>query len=60
MMALTPIRSTKSALNSRSQEIENQVFLLESMGPANQKFVILSLVIANNKYVKTLFHFSWS
>ena len=55
MAALTPIRSTRSALNSRSQEIENQVFLLESMGPANQNFVILSLVIAKDKYVKTLF-----
>ena len=54
MAALTPVRSIKSALNSRSQEIENQVFLLESMGPSNQKFVILSLVIGNNKYVKTL------
>ena len=54
MAALTPIRSIKSALNSRSQENENQVFLLESMGLANQNFVILSLVIANNKYVKTL------
>ena len=44
----------KSALNSRSQETENQVFLLKSMGPANQNFVILSLVIANKKYAKTL------
>ena len=44
----------KSALNSRSQETENQVFLLKSMGPANKNFVILSLVITNNKYVKTL------
>ena len=44
----------KSALSSRSQETENQVFLLNSVGPANQHFVILSLVIANNKYVKPL------
>ena len=44
----------KSALNSRSQETENQVFVLKSMGPGNQNFVILSLVITNNKYVKTL------
>ena len=44
----------KSALNSRSQETENQVFLLKSMGLTNQNFVILSLVIANKKYVKTL------
>ena len=44
----------KSALNSRSQETENQVFLLKSMGPGNQNFVILSLVITNNKYVKAL------
>ena len=56
--ALTSIRSVKSSLNSRFQEIENQVFLSESMGPTNQNFVILSLVIANNKYVKTLFYFS--
>ena len=45
---------TKSALSSRSQKTENQVFLLKSMGPGNQNFVILSLVITNNKYVKTL------
>ena len=44
----------KSALNSRSQGTENQAFLLNSVGPANQNFVILSLVIANNKYVKPL------
>ena len=44
----------KSALNSRSQETENQVFLLKTMGPANKNFVILSRVITNNKYVKTL------
>ena len=44
----------KSALSSRSQGTENQVFLLNSMGPANQNFVTLSLVIANNKYVKPL------
>ena len=51
----------KSALNSRSQETENQVFLLKSLGPTNQNFVTQSLVIANNKYVKTLsFYFSWS
>ena len=43
----------RSALNSRSQETENQVFLLKSMGPTNQNFVILSLVITNNKYEKT-------
>ena len=55
MAALTPIRSTESALSSRSQETENQVFLLESMGPAKKNFVILSLVIANNKYVKLCF-----
>ena len=60
MAALAPIRSIKSALNSRYQETENQVFLLESVGPANQNFVILSLVIANNKFVKTLFYLSWS
>ena len=40
--------------DSRSQKTENQVFLLKSMGPAIQNFVIMSLVIANNKYVKTL------
>ena len=44
----------KIALNSRSEETENQVFLLKSMGPGNQNFVILFLVITNNKYVKTL------
>ena len=44
----------KSALSSRSQGTENQVFLLHSVGPANQNFVILSLVIVNNKYVKPL------
>ena len=44
----------KSALNSRSQETENQVFLLKSTGPENQNFVILSLVIICDKYVKTL------
>ena len=44
----------KSALSSRSQETKNQVFLSKSMGPANRNFVVLSLVIANNKYVKTL------
>ena len=38
----------KSVMNSRSQETENQVFLLKSMGPTNQNFVILSLVIANH------------
>ena len=41
----------KSALNSRSQETENQVFLLKSMGPANQNFVILSLIIANKNFL---------
>ena len=44
----------KSALNSRPQETENQVFLSKSMGLVNQNFVILSLVITKNKYVKTL------
>ena len=44
----------KSAVNSRSQETENQVFLLKSMGLTNQNFVILSLVTANNKYAETL------
>ena len=44
----------KRALNSRSQKIENQVLLMKSMGPTNQNFVILSLVIANKKYAKTL------
>ena len=48
----------ESALNSRSQETENQGFLLKikfvlSIGPRNQNSVILSLVIANNKHVKT-------
>ena len=41
----------KSAL---TQKTEKQVFLLKSMGPGNQNFVILSLVITNNKYMKTL------
>ena len=44
----------KSALNTISQKTENQVFLLKSMGPGNQNFVILSLVINYNKYVITL------
>ena len=44
----------KSALNSRSQGTENQVFLSKSVGPGNQNFVKLSLVFTNNKYVKTL------
>ena len=44
----------KNALISRSQETENQVISLMSMGSENQNFVILSLVITNNKYVKTL------
>ena len=44
----------KSVVNSRSQETKNQGFLLKSMGPTDKNFVILSLVIANNKYAKTL------
>ena len=44
----------KSAVNSRSQMTENPVFLSKSMGPTNHNFVIHSLVIANNKYAKSL------
>ena len=36
------------------QATENQVFLLKSMGLKIKNFVILALVITNNKYVKTL------
>ena len=42
----------KSALNYGSQETKNQVFLLKSMGPGNQNFVTLSLVITNKKVLE--------
>ena len=44
----------KSAVNSRSQETENQVFSLKVHGTHKSKFMILSLVIAKSKYAKTL------
>ena len=48
----------KRAWNSRSQEtlkrLKIKFFFLKSMGPGNQNFVVLSMVVDNNKYMKAL------
>ena len=53
MINSNTMNSTESAIPNIFKT-ENQVFLLKSMGSANQNFVILFLVIADNKNGKTL------